>query len=283
MMIFYASDKPREQELAAAFIAGIKVHGGEAEQRDLCASPSLKGATSCAMVGVKSKRLFDLCKAKGVVPIMLDKGYVRTRRPDARVWEYWRVSVGAHHPTRTTLMRRKMPADRLEQIGLLTRPWRSRGYSIVIAGSSAKYHNFYGLAEPNEYYSNLVEQLRQVTDKQIIYRPKPSFKDALPISTTLFSSGDENIMGALEGAWALVTHGSNACFEAAVLGIPSIILGDGIMAPISSTSLDEIMTPKLGKREQLFQNLAYHQWTEPEMRSGEAWATIKGWVDEQRP
>lgn len=281
MLIFYASDKPREQDLARAFLAGARHHGVLAEQRALCASPDIKGAHAVAMVGVKSKRLFEMTIAAGAVPIMLDKGYIRTRRSDARVWEYWRVSVGAHHPTQTTLMRHKMPTDRLEQLGVEVRPWRTRGFSVVIAGSSAKYHSFYGLAEPDRYYGDLVDRLTRLTDRQLIYRPKPSFKEAKRIKPAQFSTGDETILQALEGAWALVTHGSNACFEAALLGIPSIVLGDGIAAPISSRSLDEIENPLMGKREQWLANLAYHQWTESEMLSGEAWATIGGQVNDR--
>lgn len=277
-LIFYASDKPRERDLARAFIAGARAHGWAAEYRALCAEPDVRGATAVAMVGVKSKRLFDLTRAAGAVPIMLDKGYIRSRRPDARVWEYWRVSVGAHHPTGTTLMANKYPHDRIEALGIEPRPWRTRGYSIVIAGSSAKYHDFYGLAPPDQYYPRLAEALREFTDKQLIYRPKPSYREARPIKRALFSDGNETITQVLQGAFALVTHGSNACFEAAVLGIPSIVLGDGIAAPISSTHLIDVREPKLGKRDQWMANLAYHQWTEAEMTSGEAFEHIGGWV-----
>ena len=281
-LVFFASDKPREQELGRAFLAGAERHGWPTELRPLCASPDVAGATAVAMVGVKSKRLFDLTREAGAVPIMLDKGYIRTRRTDARVWEFWRVSVGAHHPTRTTLMAGKMPGDRLERLGVELRPWRSRGFSVVIAGSSAKYHSFYGLAEPNAYYSELVGKLRRLTDRPLIYRPKPSFKDARPITKAQFSDGAESIYSALQGAWVLVTHGSNACFEAATAGIPSVVLGDGIAAPISSTALEEIESPQLGKREQWLANLAYHQWTEDEMRTGEAFEHVGPWVAGQQ-
>jgi hypothetical protein len=73
-------------------------------------------ADAVAMVGVKSKRCGSLTVRGRGVPIMLDKGYVRTRRAGARVWEYWRVSVGAHHPTETSLMSRKMPSDRFDAL-----------------------------------------------------------------------------------------------------------------------------------------------------------------------
>lgn len=278
-LIFYASEKPREQELAKAFLAGARVHGWTVEQRDLCADPQIEpGTTAVAMVGVKSKRLFAATKAAGAVPVMFDKGYVRARRADVRVWDYWRISVGAHHPTRS-LMATKMPRDRLDALGLRVLAWRTRGYAVVIAGSSAKYHDFYGLPDPETYYTGLVQQLREITDMPVIYRPKPSYREAQPISDARFSDRGENIIATLQGAWALVTHGSNACFEAALHGIPSIVLGDGVAKPISSTRLEDVIEPKLGKREQWLANLAYRQWTEAEMRSGEAFNYVGGWIE----
>lgn len=281
MIRFFASDKPREQALGEAFVAGARAHGRAAEIKPLCAEPDLSGAEVACMVGVKSKRLFERCRAAGVQTIMFDKGYIRTRL-ESGVWGYWRVSVGAHHPTSTTLMSHKMPRDRLDQMGFDLKPWRTRGFSVVIAGSSAKYHSFYDLPPPDEYYPALVKRLRQLTNRTIVYRPKPSYREAKPITKSDWSGPEENILQALEGAWVLVTHGSNACFEAARLGIPSIILGDGIAKPISSTSLDELEKPQMGKREQWLANLAYHQWTEAEMRSGQAFGTIGGWLDDLR-
>lgn len=281
-VLFFASEKDREQALAKNFLAGAKLHRWDVEQRELVASPEIEpGTTAVCMVGVKSKRLFKLAQKAGAVPVMFDKGYVRRRSADSRVWDFWRVSVGAHHPTHTTLMLNKMPGDRRDKLGLNVRAWRSRGYSVVIAGSSAKYHDFYGLPDPETYYGELVEKLRGLTDRPVIYRPKPSYRDAVPIPGAEFSEGKENVMAALEGAWCMVTHGSNASFEAALLGVPSIVLGDGVAAPISSTRLEEVVSPVLGKREQWLANLAYHQWTEREMREGAAFEHIGGWISER--
>ncbi len=278
MILFAASDKPREQQLAAAFAAGAAVHGCKV---DICHNgvlPRLNGYRAVAMVGVKSKRLFEQVKATGAMPLMLDKGYIRSRRPDARTWEYWRVSPGAHHPTGTSLTGRKYPSDRLEALELEVAKWRRGGLQVVFAGSSAKYHDFYGLPDPTEYASALFERIRQLTDRPIVYRPKPSWRDAVPIAGSRYSVGKEGMSGALANAHCLVTHGSNACFEAALLGIPSIILGDGVAKPISSTSIEDVEHPHLGKRIQWLANLAYHQFTEAEFASGEAWQTIGEWL-----
>lgn len=82
-------------------------------------------------------------------------------------------------------------------------------------------------------------------------------------------------------AHILVTHGSNACLDAMMAGIPSIILGPGVMGPISSRDLADLEHPRMAgkaERSQLLANLAYHQWTEAEMASGLAWGVIRGWL-----
>lgn len=278
---FFASSKEREKNLGAAFVAGAQRHRVKAEVHELVATPDIKGCDAVAMVGVKSRRLFHACLEAGVVPIMLDKGYIRTRRADARVWEFWRVSVGAHHPT-AGLMDHAMPADRFEALGLEVRNWRSSGLQIVLAGSSAKYHEFYGLPDPTEWAQGVIAELRQHTDRPIVYRPKPSWDGAVPIDGTYFSGPKENVLNVLNNAWAVVTHGSNICFEAALMGIPAIVLGEGVAAPISSRAIADIVSPRMAKRGQWLQNLAYRQFTEREMGSGFAWGHIGRWIDEFR-
>lgn len=274
---FYHSDKPREIDLAKSFLSGCAALGEQTSAEFLCASPSVKNVDVACMVGVKSRRLFQACIAAGVVPIIFDKGYLRSRRVDARVWEYWRVSVGSHHPTRFIETDRLAKA-RAEAAGLQIQHWRKHGFQIVIAGSSAKYHDFYSLPDPTEWARGVVAEIRKHTDRPIIYRPKPSWKEAVPIEGTFFSDGRENIGDTIKNAWALVTHGSNACFEAALAGIPSIILGDGIAGPISSRSIDEINEPQLQERGQWLGNVMWWQWTEREMSKGSAWKFLRGYI-----
>lgn len=278
-IVFWASDKDREQVLAKAVLRGAKRQGFEVEQRMLCANPDVSGFDVGCMVGVKSASLFHAHRAAGILPVMMDKGYVRSRVPGARTWEYWRISVGAHHPTRTTLMRTKLPTERWADLGIDLAPWRTRGNHILIAGSSAKYHTFYGLPEPTLWTRQLVEEIRQHSDRPIIYRPKPSWTGAVPIEGTQFSGGGEAIGQALWGAHCMITHGSNTCFEAALMGVPSIILGNAVAAPISSASLNDIEYPLMGKRDQWLANLAWHQFTENEFRDGTAWEVLRPWIE----
>lgn len=274
----FHSDKRRERDLAASVLQGVAYCGDQGEAVPLSATPDLRGCDVACMVGVKSRRLFQRCKEAGVVPLIWDKGYIRSRRSDSRVWEYWRVSIAAHHPTQ--FLTGKGDKNRWQALGLQAERWRATGFQIVIAGSSQKYHDFYGLPDPTTWAKEVVDELRRHTDRPIIYRPKPSWHEAVAINGTHYSNPTENIDHVLKNAWALVTHGSNACFEAALAGIPSIVLGNAVARPISSTSLADINAPLLHEdRGRWFQQLCQWQWTEAEMQRGSMWKFLRPQID----
>lgn len=279
---FWHSDKPRERILADAFRDGVRAHGDEIELRPLQPEVEVAQADVAVMVGVKSRALFHAHWQAGIHTVMLDKGYTRhAAKGPVKIWEFWRTSVNGHHPT-AKLMDTLRPFDRIERLGIPVVPWRKEGKHIVIAGSSQKYHDFYGLKEPTGWAKKLVRRIREVeaggSEREIVYRPKPSWKEAVPIEGTRFSTNPETIEEVLRGAHCLVTHGSNACFEAVVMGVPCIILGDGVAKPISSTAIEDLASPTLASpsaRAQWMANLAYCQWTQPEFASGEAWAILR--------
>ena len=77
------------------------------------------------MVGVKSRKLYQANWQAGVHVIMIDKGYTRHRiGGPVRIWEYWRVSVDGHHPTRV-MMNVARPFDRAKRLELKLEPWRA--------------------------------------------------------------------------------------------------------------------------------------------------------------
>lgn len=274
---FWQSDKPRERILAEAVRQGVIKHGDEFDARAL-GTEATPDCDVAIMVGVKSKELWQQHLKWGCQLVYLDKGYTRRDRGDgSRVWEYWRVSVNAHHPTAKFRMG-DYPDDRAKEAGWSFVPWRANASGpIVIAGSSEKYHSFYDLKPPTEWAQKLVKQLRGTTRNEIVYRPKASWKGAVPIEGTRYMQ-EGGIDDALKGAWCLITHGSNACFEAMLNGIPSIVLGDAVMRPISSTEVDDIHKLRLAsdkERQSVLNFLGYHQWTMEEMADGSMWDVVR--------
>lgn len=276
---FWHSDKPREHLLADAFADGVTSAGDTIVRRALTDEKTVAPDCDVAcMVGVKSRELFWLHWRAGIHTIYFDKGYTRQALGGPiKIWEYWRVAVDAHQPTKK-LSYRDYPSDRADHLGLKYAPWRKGGSHIVLAGSSAKYHDFYGLSDPNRYYEKVIAEIRKHTRREVVYRPKPSWRDATPLSNSRYSDSSRSIEEELIDAWALVTHGSNACFEAITAGVPCIILGDAVAKPLSSTELKDIESPRLAsddERQKWLNSLAYQQWTLREMSTGEAWRVIR--------
>lgn len=278
--VFFASDKAREQLLADAFLMGVKRHGHAGEVRALALDVDVENCDVAVFVGVKSRELLKRISRTGAHFAQLDKGYSR-HKPNGRAgWEYWRVALDAHHPT-ARLMTQDSPDDRAKAFGWSLKPWRKEGpkRTVILAGSSGKYHDYYGLSNPTKYAANVVEELRAQTERTIIYRPKPSWRDAEPLTKAAYSRPPEVLSDLLPKAHALVTHGSNACFEAVMAGVPCIVLGEGVAKPISSTEIDEIERPRMASDTERWRwaaNLAYWQFSEAEFASGFAWDFLGG-------
>ncbi len=277
---FLHSDKPRERILADAFLIGAAKHGHQVAAFELGPNEPEPGSQDVVcLVGVKSADRVRAHRHAGSHVIMLDKGYNRARLgAKTRQWEHWRIAVDSHHPT-NRLQLRTWPGDRWEALQMQLKPWRTvtAAGHIVLAGSSAKYHAYYGLKHPTTFARNVVSQLRGLTQRPLVYRPKPSWSEATPVSKARFSRPPERIHDVLVNCHAMVTHGSNACFEALVAGVPTIVLGDGVVKPISSTDLADIEAPRLASYEerlQLVAGLAYHQYTTAEFARGVGWQII---------
>ena len=277
---FWRSDKPRERILADAFLEGVKARGDIAQEIALPEElpEKLPECDVACMVGVKSRRLFQAHWDAGIHTVYLDKGYLRGGDGGpVKTWEYWRIAVDGHHPTRY-LMEMNVKPDRWERLGIRVAPWRTEGRHVVFAGSSEKYHQFYNLRHPTDYAVGIVRKIGKVCSRPVIYRPKPSWRGAVAVAGSEFSV-EGSIADALEDAWCLVTHGSNAAYDALVAGVPAVILGDAVTKPISSTEIDEVPNPLLASEKQrmkLLHALAHCQWTVQEMREGQAWQHVLG-------
>ncbi len=277
------SDKPRERLFANAWKDGVLARGDVCELRSLQPEPVAADCDVAVMFGVKSRALYRAHWDAGAHIVYVDKGYARHKVNDPTgLWEYWRVAVDAHQPTER-LYERHCPPDRWDRLGLTLKPWKTlpdAGGRFLLAGSSQKYHDFYGLSDPTQWATKVVRALKLMAPSwQVLYRPKPSWKDAVPIAGTEWGGGDETIDQALERSDVLVTHGSNAVFDAMLAGVRTIVLGDAVTRQISTTDLDRVAVwPKPvtdADRLRWAHHLAYFQWTLAEISMGECWRWLR--------
>lgn len=143
------------------------------------------------------------------------------------------------------------------------KPWRGDGDKIVILDHSSTAIEFLGL---HEWALNTAYRLSLITERPVEIRKK----------------GDaESLIRDLQGAWAAVTYSSNAAVEAILEGIPVVVAGASACAPISSTAIEDIETPKCAfMRDYWLQSLGWGQFTFDEMLTGMPFEiTYKTWME----
>jgi hypothetical protein len=283
---FYASDKPREIMLAKAFELGIRQLGDEFELRrtaDYGEERKYEGPSPetdiaiCFGVKGRSAEIIKEHVALGKHAVYLDKGYTRQKGEGGHTL-YTRLSIDSSSPVRY-FQRVRHSNDRFNRLEMPIRERkRTTDGHILFCGSSQKYHDFNGLGDATEYSAKALFKLRKASGRQIVYRPKPSAKDLKPIANYMFSSGSQDITDALRGCHAVVTHGSSVAIYAVLAGIPIVVLGETVMSPVAESDIvkvDEPFWPKSDRRFQWACDFAHCQWTQDEMKSGEAWQYVR--------
>ena len=273
-IVFYYSDKSRERILSEALKEGVVNRKDDFEMiltQDF--DKPLPDTDVACMIGVKgrSKEIMDAHLKEGMNTLYFDKGYIRRKAKLHKGWEYWRVSVNSFQPLEY-FQKIRQSSDRWDKFRYKIHQ-RTTGQTVLVALSSQKYCNWHNLGDATKYAKSVLKISNKNTGRKIIYRPKPTWKEAVEIKGFGFSRLPTSITDELKNAHVLITYGSNAAFDAVINGIPSIVLGDGIAKPISSTSLTYIEKPFFPAQESIYQwccDLSYCQWTLEEFYSGEA-------------
>jgi hypothetical protein len=153
---------------------------------------------------------------------------------------------------------RNVSDDRWKRMQIEVRPWQKGGRHIVIAAPTETYSKLHGC---EDWIAKTVTALAKVTDRQLVIRDKEQFRRR-PLQTDL------------DGAHALVTHGSNAANEAVILGCPVFTHASCAAALVGKTDVNDIERPVYPDRQPWLNSLAYSQFSESELLDGTLWKLI---------
>jgi len=272
--IIYQGDGKRSHEVCTAWRAGLINRGISHRVKSVNGWGGGIEADIAIFYGLKDKlrkiqRTYSKCKDAHAV--FIDLGYWG-RTEGGQLEGYHRIAVDSLHAS-DYFQNIKHGTDRVQRFNITPCPMKKNEEGhILLCGQSEKAAWVFGLA-PEEWEQNAIATLKGYTSRQIIYRPKPSWPGAGPIDGTTYSPPEQELEEVLDSAWAVVTHHSNVGIDALVKGIPSFTL-EGLAKPLSKMGLKDIehpLYPSSEIRQQLFNDVAYTQWSMPEIRSGLAW------------
>ena len=282
-VIYYFEEYVREHLIGQALREGAKQHGIQfimrLKSRYGTKYPGPDSTADLTMAyGIKSvKLLADHCAVKQPWAL-IDKGYIRKARPrPPQINEMTRISINRTYP----MIVKDADPIRWEALDIKLKPIRSDpdGY-ILVAGSSQDFYAYFGVRSENKFHKYLIHQLREITDKEIVFRAKPSYAKEISFQEIAQQMGvtisptEEKIKQWLEDCFCLVTFASNSACDAIFAGVPVITLGPHISTPITNHRLLDVLEPKQPTTEERLawaHHLAWEQWTLEDMSSGLVW------------
>jgi hypothetical protein len=263
----------RNSQLHNALVDGLRHHG------DKIISYNTKEINCSPMEDVRiiiGNRDKKQC-VDGIHRFVLDKGYDR-RSLEKHTWLHWSIRYMPEWPE--TRLMFNAPHDRMDTMSMRLHARRPPGKTIVVATSSQNYCHHHDLGNANEYAEDIVTQLKKNTTREIWYRPKPTYKEAIPIKGTRFNQGKglKALKKIFESAHLLITDGSHIGSRAVIEGIPSITLDGGLAYSVTQHTLHNLEDPywpSEKRRLDWFADIGYSHYTIPEITRGLAWEVMK--------
>lgn len=236
----------------------IKKLGGSVIKGDFAAIEALPNET-IPVIGCSPEfsETVPRWRREGRQFIYWDRGYARrvfaTWLPRGDDGGYYRWQVNAFQMQ----IIRDVKSDRWDALKQPITPWaKNPNGHIVLAAGSPTYDRFHRIGG---WVERTTAILKQYTDREIRVSDKET---------------KEPLSERIKGAHALVSHGSNAAVEAAIMGCPVFVNPDSAAALVGSTDLSKIETPVYPDRTAWAHSLAYNQFNETELVDGTLWRLL---------
>lgn len=147
--------------------------------------------------------------------------------------------------------------DRWADTGIELAPWREDGDHILVLPQRGI--GEVGVRMPRIWLPATLAALKKSTKRRIVVRRHPGKEESRSLSEDL------------QGAWAAVTWASSAGIKALIAGVPVFY---GLPGWIGAGAADRFSgnaeNPTMGDRLPAFRRMAWAQWTNEEIESGEA-------------
>ncbi|MBC8395234.1 MAG: hypothetical protein H8E05_00925 [Bacteroidetes bacterium] len=241
--------------------------------------------------------IFKTQAARGGSVLILENGYLnRGVSPEYKNSNdltipseaYWGLGLNGLNG-RGIYTYKDMPPDRWNKLDIELEDWKiNSGKKVVFCGqrnldSSIQHISRVAGSSNTDIELSIYKSLQRLIyesslnfDSEVILRPHPLTPEYIfsNENINLSKKGTLSLQEELKDCGLLCTINSNSSVESVISGVPTLVLDRGSMAwEVSNTSLNFIIDskpPMTPDREQWAHNLAYAQWTENELRSGEA-------------
>jgi hypothetical protein len=201
----------------------------------------------------------------------------------------WRLSINGI--TRSAIFPKieKLNYDRPKMLNLNLLSWHDGDY-VLICGQHGKSEQWRNMPLMDEYYKQVVLDVRRYTDRPIVIRSHPRYRENIffAIDSNFYKENkvDWNVPKHIQQTYdsfdlepllshchCVISHSSNSGVNAILAGTPSIVSEESLAYEMGTSDLSLIESLPTPNRDQWFVELCYKEWLEEELEY--AWINLR--------
>lgn len=179
--------------------------------------------------------------------------------------------------------------NRPAKLGLSLTPWHDGEY-ILVCGQHGKSQQWVGLPEMGEYFKQTVTEIRRYSDRPIVLRAHPRYREGL------FFNYDKDFFKANNVEWnspkkivetydsfdlepllqhchCVISHSSNAGLIGVMNGVPAIVGATSLARPMGTTKISDVENLPKPDRQDWLVELSHKEWLDDELQY--AWQGLR--------
>ena len=201
----------------------------------------------------------------------------------------WRLSVNGINRSAIFPKIDNLDFDRPKKLGISLKPWHTGNY-ILICGQHGKSEQWRNMPDMNEYYKQTVLRIRQYSDRPIVIRSHPRFRENIffNIDKDFFQKNKVewntpkqiqktydsfDIEPLLAHCHCAISHSSNSGIQAIIEGTPAIVSKESLAFDVATTDFNLIESLPTLDRDSWLVNLCHKEWFDYELE--QAWNNLR--------
>ena len=266
-VVIYRAGQPWAEPKLDAFVAGLRQHGIEPEERQ---AENWRKSDLAVVWAHRDTALHNMQGAAGNHYLVLERGYIGDIE-NRRRW----TSMGYDglNGRADFCNAGAGPARWEKHFAGFMRPWKDGGDYALLMGQVRGDASLAGM-DIRAWYAEMARRLGDF-GWTVMFRPHPRDLTAAPDGAYALVGGLDS---ALSGAAVAVTWNSTSGVDAALSGVPVVAMDRGSMAWDVSAHRIEELNYESTDRAAWSARLAYCQWNDDEIAGGVAWEHLKGYV-----
>lgn len=201
----------------------------------------------------------------------------------------WRLSLNGISRNATFPKIDKLDYNRPDKLGIKLKPWHD-GDHILICGQHFHSEQWRDMPDMNTYYKQTVLEVKKYTDRPIVIRSHPRYRENVSFNIDKDFFADHRIKfntpkhiqktydnfdleSLLEQSYCTISHCSNSGLTSIIEGTPAIVSEESLAFPVATDKMQDIDNLLKLDREEWLIDLCHKEWYEYELEL--AWLGLR--------